>query len=88
MCELLEDRGVYTILVDRYERAIRFSDDAMHSLMVRAGVRIRAAEPGLLDEDLEPDALDVLTRLCGRVPGVRSSRRRAVRVLRAMEMIE
>jgi len=78
---LLRDRTVTTILVEHRDRFCRFGAEYVEAALAAQGRRLVVVDPAEVDDDLVPDATELLTSLCARLYGRRSASNRAKRAL-------
>jgi predicted site-specific integrase-resolvase len=81
---LLRDKSVTTIVTEHRGRFARFGVEYVEAALAAQGRRLLVAGPWEVDEDLVPDATEVLTALCARLYRRREAADRAARALEAI----
>ncbi len=81
--ELLGDRTVPTIVVERRDRVARFGAEYVEAVLSGQGRRLLVVDPSEVDDDLVPDVTAILTSLCTRLSGRREAARRAAKAIAA-----
>ena len=80
---VLSKPGPGIVLVEHRDRLARFGFELVDALLRARGGGVLVAEDREVDDDLVRDMMEVLTSLCARLYGRRSSRRRAERAVAA-----
>lgn len=83
LLRLLADKTVTRIVVEHRDRLARFGVEYLEAVMSAQGRIIVFAERGEQQLDLVQDFIDVVTSMCARIYGRRSSKNRAQRALKA-----
>jgi predicted site-specific integrase-resolvase len=77
----VRDKEVATILVEHRDRFCRFGAEYVEAALAAQGRRLVVVDPAEVDDDLVPDATELLTSLCARLYGRRSASNRARRAV-------
>lgn len=79
---LLRDPKVTTIVVEHWDRFVRFGAEYVEATLAAQGRRLLVVDPAEVDDDLVRDVTEILTSLCARLYGRRAA---ANRVRRAVD---
>ncbi|MFK8846283.1 IS607 family transposase [Streptomyces sp. Ac-502] len=82
---LLADPAVTTVVVEHKDRLGRMNVELVEAALAAHGRRLVALDDGEVQDDLVRDVVEVLTSLCARLYGRRSTKNRARKALQAAE---
>jgi putative resolvase len=85
LIKLFEDISVTHIIVEHRDRLARFGVDYIESLLRASGRQLIVLNNEEYKDDLVMDFVDVVTSMCSRIYGRRSSRNRAKKALKAVQ---
>jgi len=83
LLRLLSDSTVRSIVVEHRDRLARFGVEYIEAALVAQGRQLVIVESGEQKLDLVQDFVDVVTSMCARIYGLRSSKNRARRAIEA-----
>lgn len=72
-----------TLVVEHRDRLARFGSEYIEAALAASGRRLVVVDPAEVTDDLAEDMIDGLTRMCARLYGRQSARRRAETALKA-----
>lgn len=85
LTKLLADPTIDTIIVEHKDRLARFGVEHLQTALGATGRRIIIVDPGVVEDDLVRDMIDLMTCLSARLYGRRSARNRAKRAIEALK---
>lgn len=85
LINLLQDKGIETIVVEHRDRLTRFGFEYIEASLASQGRRIIVVDSEEVKNDLVQDMIEILTSLCARLYGRRSARRKAEKAVQAIE---
>ena len=80
---ILKDKTITRLVVEHRDRLSRFGVEYLEALLSSTGRQLVVVEEGDQKIDIFQDFIDVVTSMCARIYGQRSSRNRARRALEA-----
>ncbi len=80
---LLRDRLLTRIVVEHRDRFYRFSSEYVQTALAAQGRELVVVDTAEVENDLVPDATEILTLMCARLYGKRAAKDRAKRALAA-----
>ncbi len=84
LLKILSDSAITDIVVEHRDRLSRFGVEMIESALNASGRRLVVVNQSEFKDDLVQDFVDVVTSMCARIYGRRSSRARAKRALEAV----
>lgn len=86
--KIVSDPNVSVLVVERRDRLARFGVEMLEASFAASGRKLVVIDDSEVSDDLVKDFIDMATSLCARLYGRRSSRNRALKAARAMEIVE
>lgn len=83
LLKLLEDKIVSSIVIEHRDRLCRFGFEYIEAALKSSGRKLLVMNEAEQTDDLTQDFVDVVTSLCARIYGKRSSKNRAQKALEA-----